>query len=509
MQETLLRDHLASLEIAEAEATLHLLLTRGLPHSLHPTRLRQLAGEASGLSEWLVAESEKTAGSLAEAASLLTPPPGPGCRSHPLAHWVTRRAGELALAPLNQQARQLREQWSELDPSERCLWHQLLTGGFRSPVKTTTLARSIARLSGHRAEAIAWRMLASRVPVGELLTPAQTLDTHEVPFPEPYSPWPRGEPPPEAESPVSDWVFEWLWDPAPSQLVRGPGGVALWSAEGELLNGAHAAVMEAAARLPDGTTLQGWIDLPGEGHFLVHQVVKARGCDLVRMSGTERRGVVAALLTAATRSPMASSGQGELFMDPLATPSPPTLLATTPLTPSSWEEARGLLASAHRQGAVGLLLTRQTPLPAGHPGPAGPLAWEAPELSCMAALTSFERLPDEREDGGGSGLRWTLAARTPTGWLPVATLDPGREIPSIPELQGWIEAQISGRHGPVRTLPPGQLFEIRFKGVQHSRRHKAGLQLVAPRLARWAPSHTPGEASTVEALLQLAPPIPR
>ena len=44
------------------------------------------------------------------------------------------------------------------------------------------------------------------------------------------------------------------------------------------------------------------------------------------------------------------------------------------------------------------------------------------------------------------------------------------------------------RFGPVRSVQPELVFEIAFEGIQESSRHKSGLAVRFPRIARWRQS---------------------
>ena len=53
------------------------------------------------------------------------------------------------------------------------------------------------------------------------------------------------------------------------------------------------------------------------------------------------------------------------------------------------------------------------------------------------------------------------------------------------------------RYGPVRQVHPEHVFEIAFEGIQHSPRHKSGVALRFPRMARWRHDKTVEDADTL------------
>jgi DNA ligase-1 len=56
------------------------------------------------------------------------------------------------------------------------------------------------------------------------------------------------------------------------------------------------------------------------------------------------------------------------------------------------------------------------------------------------------------------------------------------------------------RFGPVRSVKPELVFEIAFEGIQRSTRHKSGIALRFPRMARWRKDKIAREANTLSDL---------
>jgi DNA ligase-1 len=56
------------------------------------------------------------------------------------------------------------------------------------------------------------------------------------------------------------------------------------------------------------------------------------------------------------------------------------------------------------------------------------------------------------------------------------------------------------RFGPVRAVRPEHVFEIAFEGIQKSTRHKSGVALRFPRMARWRKDKPLHEANTLDDL---------
>jgi DNA ligase 1 len=55
----------------------------------------------------------------------------------------------------------------------------------------------------------------------------------------------------------------------------------------------------------------------------------------------------------------------------------------------------------------------------------------------------------------------------------------------------------------VRTVKPELVFELAFEGIQRSTRHKSGVAVRFPRMARWRTDKRAEEADTLEGVRRL------
>jgi DNA ligase-1 len=76
----------------------------------------------------------------------------------------------------------------------------------------------------------------------------------------------------------------------------------------------------------------------------------------------------------------------------------------------------------------------------------------------------------------------------------------------ISALDRWIRSHTTERFGPVRAVQPEQVFELAFEGLQRSSRHKSGIAVRFPRIARWRRDKPAHEADTLAAALALLEP---
>ena len=73
----------------------------------------------------------------------------------------------------------------------------------------------------------------------------------------------------------------------------------------------------------------------------------------------------------------------------------------------------------------------------------------------------------------------------------------------ISELDKWIRQHTTERFGPVRQVEPVHVFEIAFEGIQASKRHKSGVAVRFPRIARWRRDLATGDADSLDQVGQL------
>jgi DNA ligase-1 len=75
----------------------------------------------------------------------------------------------------------------------------------------------------------------------------------------------------------------------------------------------------------------------------------------------------------------------------------------------------------------------------------------------------------------------------------------------IRRVDAFVRRNSLEKHGPVRVVKPELVFELAFEGIQASSRHKSGVAVRFPRMARWRtdkPAAAADTLETVRALLQ-------
>jgi DNA ligase-1 len=92
--------------------------------------------------------------------------------------------------------------------------------------------------------------------------------------------------------------------------------------------------------------------------------------------------------------------------------------------------------------------------------------------------------------------------------VPVGKAYSGYSDDELVRLDRWIRAHTTERFGPVRAVEPGLVLEILFDDVQRSSRHKSGVAMRFPRIARIRWDKPASEADRLDQLTSLIKHIP-
>ncbi|MEM6492447.1 MAG: cisplatin damage response ATP-dependent DNA ligase, partial [Pseudomonadota bacterium] len=147
-------------------------------------------------------------------------------------------------------------------------------------------------------------------------------------------------------------------------------------------------------------------------------------------------------------------------------------------------QLRAIRESARADGVEGLMLKRwDSPYLPGRPKGRW-WKWKRAPLTIDAVL-----MYAQRGHGGRSSFYsdftfgcWTDGAEA--ALAPVGKAYSGFTNEEMKALDKWVRAHTVARYGPVREVTPGLVFEVAFDGVQRSTRHRSGVALRFPRIAR-------------------------
>jgi len=499
-----LAEHFARTPAADGAWAVYFLSGRRLKRLVGAARLRAWLVRESGLPEWLVEETHQHVGDLAETIALMLEQPG---REAPdddrgLAAWVEDELLTLRNRPEAEQEAQVRHAWRTLPRPACFLYNKLLTGALRVGVSQTLVERALANASGLPRPVIAHRMMGDWQPDAAfyrgLFDPRSGHEDASRPYPF-FLAHPLEGDPAEQLGTIDDWQCEWKWDGIRAQLVRRRDAVYLWSRGEELITPVFPEVAEAAWRLPADTVLDGEL-LAWEGGVLPFAQLQRRlgrkrvgrqlrrevpvrllAYDLLEAGGEDIRGWTQTARRARLERLLADAG-APLVLSPL-------------VAASDWETLGRLRREARSRRVEGLMLKRRD-APYGVGRPKGVWwKWKVAPLTLDALLLYAQP---------GHGRRanlytdYTFAVRDGDSLVPVAKAYSGLDDAEIRRLDRWIRRHTVERFGPVRAVEPVQVFELAFEGIAASRRHKSGVALRFPRIARWRADLGPQDADSLE-----------
>ena len=492
---------------ADAAWAVYILAGRRMKRLIGPRKLREWLAEATALPDWLVEETYQHVGDLAETISLLMEGDDPRrAVDGDLAEWIEQAILGLRKLDEAEQKAHVLGHWRSLPRPACFLYNKLLTGSLRVGVSRGLVERALASLGDLPRALIARRLIGEFEPTAAfftaLLDPEQREEREGQPYPFFLASPLEAEP--DTLGDLREWLAEWKWDGIRAQLIARPNGTWLWSRGEEPMNGRFPEVEAAAADLPevvlDGEILawdtqvlpfsqmQRRIQRKTLGEkllrevpviFLAYDVLEYQQADWRERPLHERRALLEKLL--AKRD------------DNAIRISPAVNAADWPLLAEQRKESRERMVE-------GLMLKRlDSPYRSGRVR-GDWWKWKIEPLTIDAVLLYAQP---------GHGRRanlytdYTLAVRDGEAYVPIAKAYSGLTDQEIQKLDHWIRRNTVEKFGPVRSLKPEQVLEIAFEGIQPSPRHKSGIALRFPRIARWRQDKPVAEADTLEQVKEL------
>ncbi|MBZ5727523.1 MAG: ATP-dependent DNA ligase [Acidobacteriia bacterium] len=501
--------YLSAAPAADAAWAMHFLIGRRPKRLLESRKLAQWAWEEAGVPEWLFAECGNAVGDFAETIALLLPPAALST-SLPLHYWIEERLLPLAAAGDETRRGWLVEAWREMDQGQRFAWNKLITGEFRVGVSQSLVVRALAAVSGVAAEIVAHRLMGQWQPTPEfwerLLAPAAGGAAPEDALGRPY-PFCLAFP---VEGKVEDlggageFQIEWKWDGIRAQLIRRQGRTFLWSRGEELMTDRFPELAALGALLPEGTTIDGEVLPWKDGAPLPFAQMQRR---IGRKTLGSR--ILAEVPVALMAFDLLEHGGADLRQQPLewrraqleALAPPSSALVLSPVVAeSSWENLRHLRQESRARKVEGFMLKRR-----GSPYRVGRRRgdwwkWKIEPYSVDAVLIYAQ---------AGSGRRASLFTDYTFGiWdqgklTPFAKAYSGLSDEEIREVDAFVRRNTVEQFGPVHAVRPELVFELAFEGIQRSPRHRSGIAVRFPRMARWRRDKKPEDADTIETVRAL------
>ncbi|MEO1732332.1 MAG: ATP-dependent DNA ligase, partial [Pseudomonadota bacterium] len=453
------------------------------------TKLREWAAERAGYPLWLFEECYPIVGDLAETIALFLPAPSQES-DFGLSYWV-KYLRNLSHANDEERKTAVLAAWDQLDPTQRFLFNKLITGGFRIGVSQKLMTRALAQATGKDEAELAHRLMGNWSPDNitfhELIEAELKGADASRPYPF-YLAYALDSAPEELGRPT-DWRAEWKWDGIRGQLILRDGQHFVWSRGEELMTDRFPELARAVDFLPQGMVLDGEL-LAWDGAapmsfnalqkrigrktvpksllrdapviLYAYDLLENEGEDLRARPFAERRDILSGVLS--------------------ALPDDAPVRLSPQIAFSNWSDLVQIRATAREAHAEGLMLKR-----AGSPYLSGRKKgdwwkWKLDPLTIDAVMIYAQ---------SGHGRRanlftdFTFAVWKGNELVPFTKAYSGLSDAEFQEITGWVRKNTLQRFGPVRQVTAHHVFEIAFEGIHASPRHKSGVALRFPRMARW------------------------
>ena len=502
--------YFSSAPAADAAWALYFLSGRKIKRLIPSRVLWELTRKVTALPEWLLEHCYAAVGDFAEAMALLvehrSAAEGTGS-DLALARWIEERILPLKQMDAAAQQAAVLAWWEELDAGQCFVLNKIITGEFRVGASATLVVRALAQVAGIPQAEMAHRVMGDWAPTADFFTslredrPSGEIASRPYPF---FLASPLDQDV-AALGAREEWLAEWKWDGIRAQVVGRAGEVFLWSRGEELITDRFPEVAAAARALPDGTVLDGEI-LAYRDAALPFAVLQTRigrqkispriladapaalmAYDLIEQGGEDIRGL-----------PLA---ERRVRLEALLSAGPsPFLLSPIVLAPT-WAALAEERLSARARNVEGLMLKRLSSPYATGRRRGDWWKWKIDPYTMDAVLLYAHP---------GNGRRaslftdYTFAVWDKGTLVPVAKAYSGLSDVEIQELDAWVRRNTREKFGPTRAVEPVRVFEIAFEGIAPSTRHKSGLAVRFPRIARWRPDKPAAEADTLDSLNALS-----
>lgn len=469
--------------------------------------IKQWAIELSNVPEWLFSESYHSVGDLSETIALILPP-ATHFIDKPLHQWINELA-QLAKQTDQEKKAYIITAWNSLPTQERFIFNKLISGNFRIGVSNKMLVNAIAKQSEQDSSKIMHSIMGKWNPA-EISYQQLTTGTHvntDSSWPYPFCLAYALDATPETLGATTDWLAEWKWDGIRGQIVKRNGELFIWSRGEELVTEQFPELHFLQDELVDGTVLDGEILAVKDGNVQSFSTLQQR-LNRKTINKTQLNNAPIGFYTYdileyqhkdIRQEPLQLRRQTLVeVVEKLSTKNIVYLSPT--INFKTWEELAQLRSTARTINSEGIMLKKLSSI--FHTGRKRGdwWKWKINPYTVDTVMIYAQK---------GSGRRanfytdYTFAVKDGEHLITIAKAYSGLTDKEIKEVNTFVNKNAIEKFGPVRTVKPELVFEIAFEGIAESKRHKAGLALRFPRIARWRKDKKANEINTLEDLRQL------
>jgi DNA ligase-1 len=479
-----------------------LLSGRRPKRSVNSTKVQEWANETAGIPSWLFHECWQVVGDMSETIALLLPDKESDVKQN--LRWWMQRVIDMNAMEDEDKKEFIISAWHQLGYFERFVFNKLIGGSWRIGVSQKLVIKALANYLQTDANKIAHRLMGNWDPETISFTEL-LLNTGEEEISRPYpfylayaldvEPASLGTP--------DEWQAEWKWDGIRGQIIKRSGELFVWSRGEDLLTDKFPEFHVLLSKLPDGTVLDGEILPYREGQVLPFNVLQTRigrknlspkilkdapvvffAYDIMEYEGKDLREEPLSKRREILSGIVSQLGEEVLHLSPV-------------IDFESWEHLAKERSRSRDLMSEGIMLKKQdSPYETGRKR-GNWWKWKVDPLSVDAVLVYASR---------GSGRRanlytdYTFAVWHNEMLVPFAKAYSGLTDQEIREVDAFIKKNTKEKFGPVRSVTPDLVFEIAFEGIAASARHKSGIAIRFPRIARWRKDKKPEDADTLDTL---------
>ena len=468
--------------------------------------LKYWAIEITQTPEWLFSESYSNVGDLSETIALLLPP-AEKTSDIQLHKWI-ENLHDLEGKDDETKKDFILNAWNTLETQERFIFNKLISGNFRIGVSNKMLVNALAKQSSLDSAQIMHSIMGKwnpyEITFTELINGAHVNTDNSWPYP--FCLAYALEQEPEKLGDITEWQAEWKWDGIRGQIVKRNGELFIWSRGEELVTEQFPELHFLIDILPDGAVLDGEIlavqdkqvlsfstlqqrlnrktinkkqleDAPIG--FFVYDILEFEANDFREHPLSERRKILEQLI--------GSLDESAVILSPV-------------IACKTWEELAELRQTSRSINSEGIMLKKLSSHYHSGRKRGDWWKWKINPYTVDAVMIYAQK---------GSGRRanfftdYTFAVRDGENLVTIAKAYSGLTDKEIKEVNSFVTKNAIEKFGPVRTVKPELVFEIAFEGIAESKRHKAGLALRFPRIARWRKDKKADEINTLDDLRQL------
>jgi DNA ligase 1 len=503
----IIKDYFSKASDEDKVWVLYLFSGRKLKKYFNTTQLWNWALEYSELPDWLMSESYHSVGDMAETISLVLPRPEK-TSNESLLYWIKYLEALKDLTE-DQRKEKIISALKSLNQNERFVFIKIITGGFRVGASHKIVINSLSSLLGIETNIIAHRLMGNWHPESvtyeKLMYGDESYEDISRPYPFFLAYAIEGQP--EDLGNPADWQAEWKWDGIRGQIIYRKGELFVWSRGEDLVTEKFPEFEELKKILPEGTVIDGEIICFSDGKplpfnvlqtrigrknitpkilneapisLIVYDILEFNGEDIREKPILERRKIIDKLLVKAADSHV--------------------LVPSPVIEFKSWGELKKLREKSREYATEGIMLKRKSSAYQVGRKKGDWWKWKIDPYSIDAVMIYAQKGHGRRAD---LFTDYTFGVWENGNLVTFAKAYSGLTDKEIKEVDTFVKRNTLEKFGPVRTVKPELVFEIAFEGIAASNRHKSGVALRFPRIARWRKDKKPEEADTVENLKKL------